>query len=553
MCKIIFLLAFVCISCKSKETPTTKKTTSINSITNQRPNIILIMADDMGFSDLGCYGSEIQTPNLDALANNGIRYTQFYNTSRCCPTRTSLLTGLYPHQTGLGWMTVADLERPGYRAEINTKCVTIGEVLKKSGYSTYISGKWHVNKDDECEQDSPKHNWPLQRGFDHFFGVLKGQSDYFSPENLFMDNKQIQSKQHFYFTDAINDTATSFIENHLKTKKNPLFLYVAHVAPHWPLHAKPEDIKKYQGSYLKGWDELRKERFHKMQKLGIIPASAKLSEKDADIQDWESLSDEKKIEMDKRMAIYAAQIDCMDQGIGRIIQTLKKNKQFDNTIILFVSDNGGCLEPISRGKSKTTVDLGTKKSFESYGKPWANTSNTPFRNYKKWQHEGGISTPLIVHWPKGIKSKGVLRSQVGHVIDFMPTFLEVANATYPKKYNGNTIIPLEGKSLVSSFNKNTTNQRTIYFEHIGSQGLRDGDWKLVSLGIETFPYHKKWELYNLKDDRSEINDLALKHPTKVKELDAKWNAWAERAYVLPLDGRSWSQKIKNPLGVQTAP
>lgn len=543
MHKFIFLASLIFFSCKSK----------IDYTKQQPPNIILILADDMGFSDLGCYGSEIQTPNLDALANNGIRYTQFYNTSRCCPTRASLLTGLYPHQTGLGWMTVTDLKQAGYRAEISNQCVTIGEVLQKSGYSTYISGKWHVNKDDECEQNSPQHNWPLQRGFDNFFGVLKGQSDYFNPENLYMGNKKIQPKKNFYFTDAINDTAASFIEKHLKTKKNPFFMYVAHVAPHWPLQAKPEDIKKYQGTYLKGWDELRKKRFHKMQELGIIPASAKLSEKDSDIQDWESLSEEKKIDMDKRMAIYAAQIDCMDQGIGRIIQTLKKNNQLDNTMILFVSDNGGCLEPISRGKSKETADLGSEKSFESYGKPWANASNTPFRNYKKWEHEGGISTPLILHWPKGIKPKGELRNQVGHVIDFMPTFLEVANANYAKEYNGNPIIPLEGNSLVSSFNQNTSKSRTIYFEHIGSQGLRDGDWKLVSLAMEKYPYHKKWELYNLKEDRSETNNLALKYPNKVIVLSKKWDSWAKRANVLPLDGRSWNEKIKNPTGVQTSP
>lgn len=543
MYKFIFLLSLVLFSCKPK----------IDSIKHQRPNIILILADDMGFSDLGCYGSEIQTPNLDALANNGIRYTQFYNTSRCCPTRASLLTGLYPHQTGLGWMTVTDLKQPGYRAEINKQCLTIGEVLKKSGYSTYITGKWHVNKDDECEQNSPQHNWPLQRGFDNFFGVLKGQSDYFNPENLYMGNTKIQPKKNFYFTDAINDTASSFINKHLKTKKNPFFMYVAHVAPHWPLQAKTQDIKKYQGRYLKGWDELRKKRFSKMQELGIIPASIKLSDKDADIKDWESLSDENKIDMDKRMAIYAAQIDCMDQGIGRIIQTLKNNNQLDNTMILFVSDNGGCLEPISRGKSKETVDLGSEKSFESYGKPWANVSNTPFKNYKKWEHEGGISTPLIVHWPRGIKTKGELRTQVGHVIDFLPTFLEVSNATYPKEYNGNKIIPLEGNSLVPSFNQNTYKSRTIFFEHTGSQGLRDGNWKLVSLSTEKYPYHKKWELYNLKEDRSETNDLALKYPNKVIELSTKWEAWAKRANVLPLDGRSWDQKIKDPTGVQTAP
>lgn len=545
MYRFFLLLFFVLISCKSNKSHTIANVDSINA----RPNIILILADDMGFSDLGCYGSEIQTPNLDALANSGIRYTQFYNTSRCCPTRASLLTGLYPHQTGLGWMTAADLKQPGYRAELNTQCVTIGEVLKKAGYSTYISGKWHVNKGDECEQDSPKHNWPLQRGFDHFFGFLKGSSDYFNPENLYEDNTKIQPNDDFYFTDAINNAASNFIERHSATQKNPFFLYLAHIAPHWPLHAKEEDIKKYEGSYLDGWDELRKKRFKKMQELGIISTSVKLSEKEADMPEWKSLSDEKKMDMAKRMAVYAAQIDAMDQGIGRLVATLKKNNQFDNTIILFVADNGGSSEAVSRSKSKKMEDLGSEKSFESYGKSWANASNTPFKYFKKWQHEGGVSTPLIVHWPKGIHPNGELREQVGHVIDFMPTFLELANATYPKEYNGNTIIPFEGQSLVPSFNKNTKTNRTIYFEHEGSQGMREGDWKLVSLATNTFPYHEKWELYNLKEDRSESNNLASKHPDKVNELNEKWNSWAKRTNAFPLDGRTWDEKIKNPMGL----
>lgn len=549
---ILLILALVFISCNTNKTANQEEEKSIALEVNERPNIVVILADDLGFSDIGSYGSEIQTPNLDALANNGLRYTQFYNTSRCCPTRASLLTGLYPHQTGMGWMTRVNLEHPGYTGDLNTQCVTIGEALKETGYSTYISGKWHVNNDDECEPDSPQHNWPLQRGFDEFYGILKGASDYFNPDNLYTGNKHIEPTTDYYFTDAVNNAASGFIEHHVATKKNPFFLYLAHIAPHWPIQAKPEDIKKYEDTYMNGWEKLREKRFQKMQELGIISPTVKLAEPDTDIPKWESLTEEQKIEMDKRMAIYAAQIDCMDQGIGSVIETLKKNNLLDNTLILFLSDNGGCLQPISRGESKSVADLGSEKSFESYRKPWANLSNTPFRNYKKWEHEGGVATPLIVHWPKGIKSKGVLRTQVGHVIDFMPTFLELANGTYPEKYNGHKILPMEGLSLVASFNENTVTTRTIYFEHIGSQGLRDGDWKLVSLGKKTFPYHQKWELYNLKDDRSETVNLASTNPEKVKELDAKWNSWAERTNVFPLDGRGWDQKIENPTGVQIA-
>ncbi|AJR03725.1 arylsulfatase [Siansivirga zeaxanthinifaciens] len=548
---LLILFSLVLCSCLNKQNQESKLANSISENVSQSPNIILVLADDLGFSDLGCYGSEINTPNLDSLANNGIRYTQFYNTSRCCPTRASLLTGLYPHQTGLGWMTRVDLQQPGYIAELNDKNVTLGEALQTAGYSTYISGKWHVNKDDECEQDSPKHNWPIQRGFDGFYGILKGASDYFNPDNLYNGNTHIKPENNFYFTDAVNNTSVKFIENHFESKKNPFFMYVAHIAPHWPIQAKEEDIAKYQGKYMEGWDVLRKKRFEKMKKLGIIPENTLLSEKDPDIPDWETLTESEKIEMDKRMAIYAAQIDCMDQGIGQIISTLKKHKQLDNTVIMFVSDNGGCLQPISRGESKAVEDLGNEKSFESYGKPWANVSNTPFKNYKKWEHEGGISTPLIIHWPNGIKQKGSLNSRVGHVIDFMPTVLELANGEYPKTYKNKAVLPMEGESLVASFNSENAKPRTLYFEHIGARGLRDGNWKLVSLNSENkYPYYEQWELYNLENDRSETHDLAMKYPEKVNELAMKWDHWAKRTHVYPIDGRSWDKKIENPTGVQ---
>jgi len=520
--------------------------------TDSRPNIILILADDMGFSDIGCYGSEIETPNLDKLADNGLRYTQFYNTSRCCPTRASLLTGLYPHQTGLGWMTRLDLGKPGYTGELNNQCVTLGEVLKETGYSTYISGKWHVNKDDECQPDSPKHNWPLHRGFDKFFGILKGASDYFIPDNLYEGDVHIQPGENFYFTDAVNDHASKFINEHFESKnEKPFFMYVAHIAPHWPLHAKPEDIKKYQGKYMEGWTKTRQKRYERMLKLGVIPPDTKLSKPGDRVLDWESLSEEQKQDMDKRMAIFAAQVDAMDQGIGRIVKTLEKQGQLDNTLIVFLSDNGSSSLSVSR-KSKSFEDLGTQKSFESYGVSWTNVSNTPMKYYKLYEHEGGVATPMIVHWPKGIKDKGVLRNQVGHVMDFMPTLMDLSGAAYPKEYKNNTILPLEGESLVATFNSDKHHDRTVFFEHVANRGVRDGDWKLVSLGKQQFPFTSPWELYNLKEDRSETNNLAAKYPEKVKELTAKWNSWATRTNVFPLDGRGWNEKIANPIGVQTS-
>lgn len=544
---IIGSLLVILISCVEKEGKVSISTS------DSRPNIILILADDMGFSDIGSYGSEIQTPNLDKLATNGLRYTQFYNTSRCCPTRAALMTGLYPHQTGLGWMTRLDLGQPGYTGELNNQNVTLGEVLKESGYSTYISGKWHLNKDDECEPDSPKHNWPLYRGFDKFFGILKGATDYFNPTNLYIGDTHIDPGNDFYFTDEINNNARTFIEEHYKTKKeNPFFLYVAHVAPHWPIQAKPKDIEKYQGKYMDGWEITRKKRFEKMLELGIIKPTTKLSEPKSSILNWDDLSEKQKIDMDKRMAIFAAQVDNMDQGIGRILETLEKQQQLDNTLIIFLSDNGSSSLPVSKGVSKTLEDLGTEKSFESYGESWTNVSNTPMRYYKLYEHEGGISTPFIVHWPNKIKAKGELRNQVGHVIDIMPTLLEVSKTTYPENFKGQKITPFEGVSLISTFNSDNNQNRTIYFEHVANRGIRDGDWKLVSLGKTTFPYTTNWELYNLKDDRSETTNLASKYPKKVKELSLKWNDWAKRTNVLPIDGRGWDNKIKNPTGGQKA-
>ncbi len=535
--KIFFtsiLLAFLFFSCKSEQ---------LSKKENEHPNIIIIMADDMGFSDIGCYGSEIETPNLDKLAKNGLRYKQFYNTSRCCPTRASLLTGLYAHQTGLGWMTKVDMKEPGYRGEISNNTVTLAEVLKPAGYSTYMVGKWHVNKDDECEQDSPKHNWPLHRGFDKFYGILKGASDYFNPDNLYDGDKHIQPDEDFYFTDAISDKACEFIDEHSKSKQNPFFLYVAHIAPHWPIQAKDADIKKYEGKYLNGWENTRAKRYERMKAFGIIDENVKLSGKKKSIKDWNSLTAEEKKNQDRRMAVYTAQVDNLDQNVGKIIKTLKKERLFENTVVFFFSDNGGCNLPVSRGESKKTEDIGTPKSFESYGEPWANVSNTPFRMFKKWEHEGGISSPFIVHWPEGIKTKGELRNQVAHVIDLMPTLLELFGAEYPSEYKDNKIIPYEGESLVSTFDNTDTKPRTLYWEHIANRGMRKGNWKIVSLATPKPPYISDWELYDLSEDRSETNNLAYKYPEKVKEMSDKWYAWAKRCNVLPINGMNWFERI----------
>ena len=492
-----------------------------------KPNIVLIMVDDMGFSDIGCYGGEIRTPNLDNLAANGLRFTQFDNTARCCPTRAGLMTGLYPHQTGVGHM-MGDRGLPAYRGNLNRNCVTIAEALKSAGYSTYMAGKWHVTRFTKPE--GPKDNWPRQRGFDRFFGTLTGAGSFYKPKTLTRENTQLETyPEDFFYTDAINDTAAGYITEHHKAKPNdPFFIYVAHTAPHWPLHAPKEDVERYRGKYMKGWDALRAERHARMIDMGIVRNEWPITPRDRAATAWADVDEEKRKEMDLRMAVYAAQIDRVDQGIGRIVDALKRTGRLDNTLILFLADNGGCAEGGPWGfERKKGGTLGEDSSFASYGLSWANASNTPFRRYKHWVHEGGISTPLIVHWPSRVKAKGELRRQPGHIIDIMATCLDVSGATYPKEFGGHPITPLEGKSLVPAFDGKPIQREAIYWEHEGNRAVRKGKWKLVS------KHPGKWELYDLEADRTELNDLAAAHPDIVGELSALYDAWAKRCNVLP--------------------
>jgi len=539
-----FFLVLISNSCSNQH----KK---INNEEKANPNIILIMADDMGFSDLGFMGSGIETPNLDKLASNGITYSQFYNTSRCCPTRASLMTGLYQHQTGMGWMTAANLGTEGYTGDLNENCVTIAEMLKQSNYSCYMTGKWHITADKYMHPDSSKHNWPIQRGFDKYYGHLSGGGGYFKPKNLIHNNHWLDIPDDFYLTTAISDSTVSFLRQHFESKnEKPLFTYVAYYAPHRPLHALQKDVAKYRGKFMKGWDELREEKLQKLYEVGIADSTWQLSERGQGVKAWNELSHEEKQIWDARMAVYAAQIDCMDQGIGQIIDVLKEYDQLNNTLIVFLSDNGGCDED-QEANNKTTLtlsnidSLGNQFPMASYQKPWANLSNVPFKMYKQYVHEGGISTPLIAHWPNKIKLKGKVIKQVGHVIDLMPTFLEIAGIDYPSRFNGNNLKPLAGTSLLSNFTGDTFERGAIFFEHNGNTAVRNGDWKLVAKKNYTEPASKgKWELYNLSLDRSEIINLAEKYPEKVKELEQLWNKWAEENSVFPLDFRYWNEKTK---------
>ncbi|WP_346854832.1 arylsulfatase [uncultured Draconibacterium sp.] len=503
-----------------------------------RPNIILILSDDMGYSDLGCYGGEVETPNLDALAANGLRFTQFYNGARCCPTRASLMTGCYPHQTGIGHMTNTpnnltqhDLGIPEYRGFLNKNCVTIAEVLKDAGYSTLMTGKWHLGISDQSK-------WPLQRGFDKFYGLIPGASNFFKPEFprgiTFMNDTISVTDEDYYTTDAFTDYAIQFIDEAKQTdEEKPFFLYLAYTAPHWPLNAPHEDVQKYKGTYMEGWTKLRETRYAKMQEMGIVDQEWDLSPQDW--REWDFLSDEKKKEMDLRRAVYSAQVDRMDQNIGKLVDHLKEQNILDNTLIVFLNDNGACAEGGELGGGPAE-QLDTKEGyFLSYGGAWANASNTPYREYKHWVHEGGIGTPFIVHYPKVIPKEkhGQLVSEYGFLPDLMATFVDVAQTSYPKEYNGNAIVPTAGKSLVPLFEGDNTpvHSEPIFWEHEGNKAVRLGKYKLVSKWSKK--NETQWELYNIETDRSEMHDLAFTETEKVTEMAALYNTWASENHVLP--------------------
>ena len=481
----------------------------------ERPNIVIVMADDMGFSDLGCYGSEINTSNIDRLAARGLRFTQFYNTGRCCPTRASLLTGLASHAAGVGHM-VQDRKLPGYRGHLNDRCVTIGEVLGEAGYKTYLSGKWHVGEQ--------RPHWPFDRGFGRSYALVSGGTNYFrlDPERILArDDQRIQPEQPWYVTDAITDNAVMFLKEHKAS--DPFFMYVAYTAPHWPLHAHDADIAKYRGKYKLGWDELRKRRHVRQIELGIIDKAWPLTPRDKKVPAWEEVKD--RDDADLRMAVYAAQIDRMDQGVGKIIEQLEAMSALENTLVLFLADNGGCAEIINRGKPG--VPAGGADSFVSYGVGWANASNTPFRLYKHWVHEGGISSPLIAHWPTGLKQQGITHDP-SHLVDLMATCIDVAGAKYPKTFNDKEIAPLAGLSLKPIFNgEKRAADHTIYWEHEGNRAVRRGNWKLVARN------NAAWELYDLAADRTELNDQARQQPERVEMLASLWHAWAGQNNVLP--------------------
>ncbi len=481
---------------------------------DDRPNIVLIMADDLGFSDVGCYGGEIHTPHIDGLAERGLRFTQFYNCARCVPTRASLLTGLYPQQ--------AD----------GKHSITLAEVLRLAGYRTLMSGKWHGYS-----------GLPWQRGFDRYYGVLSGSCNFFNPGSqrpgelkpakdfgevrpFGVKNRVVKpytpDDPNWYATDAFTDHAINWLKEYADDDQ-PFFLYVSHIAPHHPLQAPEDEIAKYRGRYRSGWDELRERRWQRLPQLGIATQSWRLSPRTPNTPAWNALTPKQQDQWDLSMAVYAAMVDRMDQQIGRLLATLRETGEEDNTLVLFLSDNGACAEI---NNQTPDVPPGPMNSYRTYDVAWANASNTPFRRFKRDTYEGGICTPLIVRWPNVIRSAGITRD-IGHVVDFMPTVCDLANIDYPAQLTGHAITPTEGRSLVPILRgESRSAPELLCWEHLGNKGVRQGRWKLVGDGDPA--ELSSWELYDLSADRCEVTDLAEDSPALVRKLAQAWVAWAER-------------------------
>ncbi|MDR3401156.1 MAG: arylsulfatase [Chthoniobacter sp.] len=544
-----------------------------------RPNILIILVDDLGYSDLGCYGGEIRTPNLDSLAADGLRFTQFYNCARCCPARASLLTGLYPHQAGIGLMTsdrgasfpgAGDQGEafPGYRGSLNASCVTIAQVLKPAGYRTAAVGKWHVG-------DSVP---PTARGFDDFYGFIRGYAvDSWEPRMMVRlpagRPQRNYAPGEFFATDAITDHALDFLAD-MRKESAPWLLYVAYQAAHFPIASRPDDMAGYANVYAQGWDKIREQRLARQKEIGLLSAGTPLTPRskipkpaaaqrmgsmtgDGINPAWDSLPADRRADLAQRMSVYAGMVTGMDRNVGRLIANLRSSGQLDNTLIFFLSDNGACAEwepfgfemtetpdpqpgtGINQGtqalpnklyQGEDLAKMGGPGTRPSYGSGWANACNTPWRLYKHYDHEGGISTPLIVHWPAGVKAKGEFRPQVGHLIDLMATCIDVSGAKYPAELDGHHILPPEGISLAPAFANQPLEREYLAWEHEGNRAIREGKWKLVSLA------GAPWELYNMEIDRVELHDLAASEPQRVQEMSAKWEAWATRTHVLPRPG-----------------
>ncbi|MDG2534266.1 arylsulfatase [Sphingomonas sp. HITSZ_GF] len=498
-----------------------------------RPNVVVILLDDVGFSDVGAFGSEIPTPNIDALAKGGLSFTQFYNSARCSPSRASLLTGTYPHQAGLGHLEGTDFPgAQGLQSRLLDRVVTMAEVAKSAGYYTAMAGKWHVGMGHGVA--------PWQRGFDHSTVTPYGEL-YFPnqpqpmTQNVYLDGEKVPTNSprvgtgNWYSSDMFVDWQTKFFKQ-AESEHKPFFLYMPFTAAHFPIMAPPEDVAKFKGKYMRGWDVIRRARFEKQKKLGIIPANAELPPALANTYDWNKLSAADKDRFDTMMAVYAAAISRVDRAIGTLVARLKASGELDNTLILFMCDNGGNGESGPDGRLNGKGTPGSAQSVVWTGMNWATLQNTPFQYFKHFTEEGGIATPLIAYWPQGIaaKQRGTKVTTPGHLIDVMPTLVEVSGATYPKSFNGHEIVPMQGRSMVPAFTgKPLTRATPIFWEHEGNRAVRDGKWKLVAR------FEQPWQLFDMDADRAEMHDLAAAQPDRVNAMAAQYDAWAARSFVDP--------------------
>lgn len=495
-----------------------------------RPNIVVILVDDMGYSDIGSFGGEIPTPNIDALAARGLRYTQFYNAARCSPTRASLLTGLYPHQAGVGHLeSVVIPGSTGSQGKLADRAVTLAEMAGSAGYYTAISGKWHVGASLGVG--------PWQRGFQR--SMITPIAPIYFPDQvqdggnkLLIDGRAVPLSSaelapgRWYSSDLYTDWGIKFIEE-ARSAKKPFFLYLGFTAPHFPIMAPPETVARFKGKYTAGWDRLRAARFERQKTLGIVPRATKLAERPAYLYDWEALSPDERDRYDSMMAVYAASISRIDSAVGKLVARLKADGSFDDTLILFMSDNGGNGEAGPDGRFRGDPP-GGPRSVVWTGANWAMLQNTPYGGYKHFTEEGGIATPLIAHWPRGIGASrnGSLIRQPGHLVDVMPTLVELTGAHYPRQFNGHAIVPMQGASLVPSFNGQAIRRRApIFWEHQGNRAIRDGRWKLVA------QFEKPWRLYDLIADPTERADLAATHPARAAAMADAWDRWAAASYV----------------------
>lgn len=536
---IALVLVIACLECLAVGT----------AVADDRPNIVVVLVDDMGFSDIGPYGGEVPTPHLDRLAAQGVRFTQAYNAARCSPSRASLLTGLYPHQAGMGWLdSMVRPESKGIHGRLLPRAVTIAEVLRRAGYFTAMTGKWHLGQQHGCTP----WNRGFQRSLNSRFGEIYFPREFDKPgtESLYLDGKEIPKNsplfgKDWYSTDLFTEWGLKFVDE-ARAEKKPFFLYIAQVAVHFPLRAPAETIAKYRGRYLIGWDALRNQRYARQLALGVIDPSWPLSPRPPEVPAWTSRAADRQQRFDQIMAVYAALVERIDLAMGTLVEGLRRRGVLDNTLILFLSDNGGNAEGGPPGVTRGEGPIGGPQSHVLLGMDWATLANTPFRRYKHFTHEGGISTPLIAHWPAGIPAdrRGALEKQPVHLIDIMATAVDLAGATYPRALDGHAIEPMQGLSLRPALlGKPLSRTEPLCWEHEGNKAVRDGKWKLV------LRHRQPWQLFDMDADRTEQHDLAQQHPELVARLERAWNAWAERTFVDEWPGsdhNDWGAGIKPP-------